>query len=93
VLHVTVPTDPDKRRSSGLSRELVLYAPLQIIDQDGVDGLSMRKLARALGRPAASAHRHTPTTKSRPANPSRRRRPRWSRWSRPLPPAGSPAAA
>jgi len=49
VLHVTVPTDPDKRRSSGLSRELVLHAALQIIDQDGVDGLSMRKLARALG--------------------------------------------
>ena len=48
MLHVTVPTDPDKRRSSGLSRELVLHAALQIIDQDGVDGLSMRKLARAL---------------------------------------------
>ena len=45
---MTVSTDPEKRRSSGLSRELVLHAALQIIDQDGVDGLSMRKLARAL---------------------------------------------
>ncbi len=58
---MTVPTDPVKRRSSGLTRELVLGAALQIIDEDGVDGLSMRRLARALGRDPMSLYRHAAT--------------------------------
>ena len=45
MLHVTVPTDPDKRRSSGLSRELVLHAALQIIDTR-VLGLVLNKVQK-----------------------------------------------
>ena len=32
-----------------ITREVVLAAALDIIDRDGADGLSMRRLARALG--------------------------------------------
>ncbi len=58
---MTVSSDPQKRRSSPLGREAVLRTALQIIDQDGVDGLSMRKLARALGRDPMSLYRHAAT--------------------------------
>ena len=58
---MTVSTDPQTRRSSPLSRELVLVTALQIIDAEGVDGLSMRKLARALGRDPMSLYRHAAT--------------------------------
>jgi AcrR family transcriptional regulator len=54
---VTVSTDPQKPRSSTLSREVVLHTALQIIDDEGVDGLSMRRLARALGRDPMSLYR------------------------------------
>ena len=43
-----------------LTREAVLAAALEIVDQDGVDGLSMRRLARALGRDPMILYRHTP---------------------------------
>jgi len=42
-----------------LSRERLLAAALEIVDRDGVDGLSMRQLARALGRDPMSLYRHT----------------------------------
>lgn len=61
VFHVAVLPDPGKRRSSGLSRELVLSTALQIIDEDGVDGLSMRRLARALDCDPMSLYRHAAT--------------------------------
>jgi hypothetical protein len=40
-----------------LSRELILRAALQIIDLDGGDGLSMRRLGAAWGRGPMSPHR------------------------------------
>lgn len=43
-----------------LTREAVLAAALEIIDRDGVDGLSMRRLARALGRDPMILYRHAP---------------------------------
>lgn len=46
------------RDSSGPSREATLRAALEIIDQDGVEGLSMRRLGRALGRDPMSLYRH-----------------------------------
>jgi AcrR family transcriptional regulator len=48
-------------RSSSKSREEVLRAALEIIDQDGVEGLSMRRLGRALGRDPMSLYRHATT--------------------------------
>jgi AcrR family transcriptional regulator len=43
-----------------ITREVVLAAALELIDQDGVDGLSMRRLARALGRDPMILYRHAP---------------------------------
>ena len=46
--------------SSKITREVVLAAALEIIDRDGADGLSMRRLARALGRDPMILYRHAP---------------------------------
>jgi AcrR family transcriptional regulator len=43
-----------------ITREVVLAAALEIIDRDGADGLSMRRLARALGRDPMILYRHAP---------------------------------
>ena len=44
--------------SGKITREVVLAAALQIIDRDGADALSMRRLARALGRDPMILYRH-----------------------------------
>lgn len=44
-----------------LSRERIREAALEMIDRDGLDGLSMRKLATVLGVQAASLYKHYPT--------------------------------
>src|ERR1700724_2748480 len=41
-----------------ITQEAVLTAALDIIDRDGADGLSMRRLARALGRDPMILYRH-----------------------------------
>lgn len=46
------------RRGVALSRDQVLAAALAIIDADGVDALSMRRLGRALGRDPMRLYRH-----------------------------------
>jgi AcrR family transcriptional regulator len=60
---------PPRGRASGsaaadgsgkITREVVLAAALEIIDADGADGLSMRRLARALGRDPMILYRHAP---------------------------------
>jgi AcrR family transcriptional regulator len=43
-----------------ITREAVLAAALEIIDRDGVDALSMRRLAHALNRDPMILYRHTP---------------------------------
>lgn len=43
-----------------VSRSLILRAALTIIDRDGVDGLSMRRLSDAVGRDPAVLYRHVP---------------------------------
>jgi len=57
-------TTPDLRRASHgsgkITREAVLAAALAIIDGDGVDALSMRRLARALDRDPMIIYRHAP---------------------------------
>jgi len=50
VAHVTDPVP--------LSRDRVLRTALAIIDQDGVEGLSMRRLGRALGRDPMALYRY-----------------------------------
>ena len=58
---MTVPTDRQSRDSSALSRESMLQAALAIIDEDGVEALSMRRLGRALGRDPMTIYRHAAT--------------------------------
>src|SRR6202453_62735 len=57
-------TTQDLRRagsgSGKITREAVLAAALEIIDRDGVDALSMRRLARALDRDPMIIYRHAP---------------------------------
>ena len=55
----TVPTLPVSRDGT-LTRAVVLSAALELIDRDGADGLSMRRLARELGRDPMTLYRHAP---------------------------------
>ena len=52
----------DDGRSGGntRARELILASALAIIDRDGVEGLSMRRLGKALGRDPMTLYRHAP---------------------------------
>ena len=50
--------DPDPNGDGKITRELVLATALELIDADGVEGLSMRRLGRALGRDPMSLYRH-----------------------------------
>ena len=47
-------------RDATITRDVVLATALQIIDRDGAGGLSMRRLARALGRDPVVLYRHAP---------------------------------
>ena len=46
--------------AKGISRELLIRTALQIVDRDGADGLSMRKLGAELGVDPMAAYRHLP---------------------------------
>jgi AcrR family transcriptional regulator len=52
--------DTTANGSGKITRDVVLAAALQIIDTDGAGGLSMRRLARALGRDPMILYRHAP---------------------------------
>lgn len=43
-----------------ITRDVVLAAALEILDRDGAEGLSMRRLARALNRDPMILYRHAP---------------------------------
>ncbi|MCA9567701.1 MAG: TetR family transcriptional regulator, partial [Myxococcales bacterium] len=54
---------PARRRSPGtppITRERVLDAAIQLADEGGVEGLSMRRLGTALGVQAMSLYNHVP---------------------------------
>jgi AcrR family transcriptional regulator len=53
-------TDATATRNGKITRDVVLAAALEIIDRDGTDGLSMRRLARALNRDPMILYRHAP---------------------------------
>ncbi|MGV9865406.1 TetR/AcrR family transcriptional regulator C-terminal domain-containing protein [Rhodococcus koreensis] len=56
--------EPERRspHSDGgpITRERILEAALAIVDRDGIDGLSMRRLGKALGRDPMTLYRHAP---------------------------------
>src|SRR5438046_586131 len=45
-------------RRKPLSRERILAAALELVDEHGIDALSMRKLAQSLGYEAMSLYNH-----------------------------------
>jgi AcrR family transcriptional regulator len=48
------------RDNGQLNRSMILQAALRIVDRDGVDGLSMRRLSEAVGRDPVMLYRHVP---------------------------------
>ena len=44
-----------------VSRSVILHAALSIIDRDGIDGLSMRRLSEEVGRDPTVLYRHVPS--------------------------------
>jgi AcrR family transcriptional regulator len=57
----TDPSAAGARRADGPdSRSLILQSALEIIDRDGVDGLSMRRLSDEVGRDPMVLYRHVP---------------------------------
>ena len=50
----------EDEESSSITRAAVLASALQIIDRDGVEGLTMRRLGEAVGRDPMVLYRHVP---------------------------------
>lgn len=53
-----IPPRPVRRRRDPITREAIVEAALRILDAEGLDGLSMRRVAEALDTGAASLYRH-----------------------------------
>ena len=51
---------PGRNPDGKITRDVVLAAALELIDRDGAEGLSMRRLARALHRDPMVLYRHAP---------------------------------
>ena len=50
--------EPQASHRTGLSREAILRAAVELADQEGLDGLSMRKLGEGFGATAMALYRH-----------------------------------
>ena len=56
------PSTAATRRDDGLiSRSVIVQAALRIVDRDGTDGLSMRRLGEEVGRDPTVLYRHVPS--------------------------------
>jgi AcrR family transcriptional regulator len=53
--------DPPAAPAGPVSRSMILQAALTIIDRDGIDGLSMRRLSEVVGRDPTVLYRHVPS--------------------------------
>ena len=49
------------RAESPINRSMILHKALDIIDRDGVEGLSMRRLSNEVGRDPTVLYRHVPS--------------------------------
>jgi AcrR family transcriptional regulator len=58
MIRVPAPSTSDRQPPASLTREVVLAAALEIIDRDGADGLTMRRLGHALDRDPMALYRH-----------------------------------
>jgi AcrR family transcriptional regulator len=54
------PSAAAGRNNGQLTRSMILRTALEIVDRDGMDRLSMRRLSEALGRDPAMLYRHVP---------------------------------
>jgi AcrR family transcriptional regulator len=54
-------TDTSASHDGKITREVVLATALELIDRDGIDGLSMRRLARVLDRDPMILYRRAPS--------------------------------
>jgi len=57
-MHAIIRYYDTRRRARRLDRAAIVVAALQLMDEVGVDGLTMRRLAKQLGVTAASLYRH-----------------------------------
>jgi AcrR family transcriptional regulator len=55
---MTKPTNSDPLSHIPLSRERILRAAIDLADKDGIESLSMRKLAQEMGVKAMSLYNH-----------------------------------
>jgi AcrR family transcriptional regulator len=53
-------TDPSGQDDGQVNRSVILQSALRIVDRDGVDGLSMRRLSDEVGRDPTVIYRHVP---------------------------------
>ena len=56
----TPDSDEEDEESSPITRAAILANALEIIDRDGLDGLSMRRLGEAVGRDPMVLYQHVP---------------------------------
>lgn len=57
---VKMSTAPRRAGERQISRTVILQSALQLVDRDGVDGLSMRRLSELVGRDPTVLYRHVP---------------------------------
>ncbi|MGW9169831.1 TetR family transcriptional regulator, partial [Agromyces sp. NPDC055657] len=53
-------TAPRRGAEGQINRSVILRSALRLVDRDGVDGLSMRRLSEEVGRDPAVLYRHVP---------------------------------
>jgi AcrR family transcriptional regulator len=58
---IDLPSAPAEQPEGPISRSMILQAALTIIDRDGIDGLSMRRLSEVVGRDPTVLYRHVPS--------------------------------
>lgn len=58
---IELPAGPVGPQDAPVSRSTILQAALMIVDRDGIDGLSMRRLSEVVGRDPTVLYRHVPS--------------------------------
>src|SRR5690349_8723742 len=57
-MKIAGPGKPDTKRRTQLTRERVVAAGIELADREGIDSISMRRLAQELGVEAMSLYTH-----------------------------------
>ncbi|HXB47727.1 MAG TPA: TetR/AcrR family transcriptional regulator C-terminal domain-containing protein [Streptosporangiaceae bacterium] len=60
LLWESAPAEPPTRRATGLDREQIVRAAIHIADKEGLDAVTMRRVAQQLRTGAMSLYRHVP---------------------------------